>query len=337
MNLDVNPDKSERLAWVGPGKTAFLDHPADADAALGSGSINSSPQDAAEDGPKSEGDTSSDDGSADTDRETQPRWITASNVAEWIGEDGGPGERDGLCAFLDDEGVGSVVLPPVRSEALTPVLRFALEHPQIFLFVQSAEYRDDPRPTIQRPLPNVAQLRLPRDCEYDLRDLARCIESRDFVPRVVRSLLPPRAPSDASSASGAKSPTESTATSFWRDVEEELVSILAWRRWSGLERSLDFGTRWVVFESAMPALIRSIDRGVRGFLRQLTLDGFFPTLGGWEVEVRYASEPHDPNEGKLILRVDAGLAGEFGVALSRAVEPDGSLVAPGFRTTGAPV
>jgi hypothetical protein len=304
---------SERLAWAGPGAIGFLRR-------LASSEVRSSEEDRSEAAPSQAVDDMVDDMVDDVVTE-EPGLIDASNVASWIGEDGGPGERDGLCAFLDDEAIGSVVLPMVRSDALTPVLRFALENPQLFLFVPSAETRDQGEPALLRPLPNVAQLRVPRGSDYGAADLARYIESRDFVPRVARSV-------DLVPKSGVLSKSEdhsSVDPETWITVEEEIVSILAWRRWRGLERSLDRGTRWVVFESAMPALIRSIDRAVRGFLRQLTLDGFFPTLGGWDVSVSYETERREENEGRLVLRVQAGLAGVYGVALSLDV-PSTSLV-----------
>jgi len=286
--------RGERLAWAGPGATVHLRRPA--------GSVDSggASRPVGAEGPGWDG----------------TRLVEASNVVSWIGEDGGPGERDGLCAFLDDEDIGSVVLPPVRPDALAPVLRFALEHPELFLFVPSVEPTAGVEPELSRPLPNVARLRVPDGSRYGASDLARYIACRDFVPRWTRSV----------DVGPGSVDTAMVEPGIWSSVEVDVLPILAWRRWRGLERSLDRGTRWVIFESAMPAMVRSIDRAVRGFLRQLTLDGLLRSFVGREVAVTYESERGVEEEGRLVLRVRVELSGEFGVVLPRSIERSTSLV-----------
>src|SRR5262249_50933502 len=54
----------------------------------------------------------------------------------------------------------------------------------------------------------------------------------------------------------------------------DALRLEAWRRWEGLRRSIDFGTRWTVFEVHHPLLWGRVEREVKAFLYRLQRLGF---------------------------------------------------------------
>ncbi len=320
---------SNRFAWIGPGRTqrllwsahvdsseALQEGDADSSEALQEGDADSS--EGAEDGAATD-----EGGEEEVAMGTAEVWIDASNAARWIGEDGGAGARTGLASLLDDEEIGAAVLPPTRSDSLSTVFHFAMANPTFFLFVPAADSSSGEHVELSRPLENVALVRAPKSSKSAVEhvdELIDVIVSRDFEPTVAA-----RADARSSRTSREQAAGEQDYEG-WSHVDDEIIAILAWRRRRGLDRSIDFGTRWVVFESALPSLVRSVDRDLRGFLRQLALDGLFRRRGGWDVYVGFVQDAHDEQEGRLVVRVSAELSGEYRDALARPIEAERSIV-----------
>ena len=74
-----------------------------------------------------------------------------------------------------------------------------------------------------------------------------------------------------------------------------------WRLWWGLERSLDLGSRWVLFEANHRLIWGRLEREARAFLHDLSFDGILPPWGsaGWEVRC----DPVSGEEGRVRFRV----------------------------------
>ena len=68
--------------------------------------------------------------------------------------------------------------------------------------------------------------------------------------------------------------------------KESLASLREWRRYSGIRRSIDYGSRWVLFEPNHPILLRRVEREARGFLHSLVKRGVLAPGRASEIEVR---------------------------------------------------
>jgi hypothetical protein len=88
--------------------------------------------------------------------------------------------------------------------------------------------------------------------------------------------------------------------------ERERAALELWRRGEGLRRSIDRGTRWVLFEASRPFLRRRVEREVTGFLRRLADLGLLERGAGFTVECSRAGAPGE--SGRIEVRVEALLA-----------------------------
>ena len=218
--------------------------------------------------------------------------LAGKGSKHWLGEDGGPGARTGLFAFLDRDEVGAVVVPPLRAQQVAKFLDVARAHPHLFLFLEEAgragreggdhRSRATPSARVVRPLPNVAIVRAPVPEGWGAGGLAGYLEAVDYRPTSV--------PAWGGAAVSRRS---------------ALRPLLAWRRWAALRRSLDHGSRWVVFEPHHSLVWRRLEREVRAFLHALVMDGLLPAWGGPGLEVR--CEP--ATEGRVVLKVRVAMAG----------------------------
>ncbi len=206
---------------------------------------------------------------------------TESSLAELIGEDGGPGQRSGLCAAGDLEDCGTVVVPGcVETSLLRALADFVAARPSLFLVVEErgdapsvaavidellagreasgSERPGDPRERVGVvPAPATGA---PSGAYPSGARIGR-LERYDFDPARPRG-FPPR-DTDVATLGGR-----------W-------PALGAWRRWEGLRRSLDRGTRWSVLEIDDGFLCARIEREIAAFLRGLASAGFF---GGSGVE-----------------------------------------------------
>ena len=295
------------LRWVGCGKTALLGWTAPAREALEEVFIAN--------------------GGADYLLETSPPPQERSDGEDalgWdelsflMGEDGGPGERSGLYKLAERENLGTLVLPPVVSGAAGLLEDFALQHPRLLVCCSVATdpaTAELPRPVLRRPLPNILLLKNTPPGESVAAALAGYLYSRDFFPL--------RTPSEVErSRLGIRSGVGLEKDRF--PFCGELRGLVAWRRWQGLYRSLDEGTRWTVFEFASESMVRRLERELRAFLHSLGVDGFLPFRNGFDLEVAMEGSGLDTDEAderRLSIEVRARLDSGAGVAVERVFSP----------------
>ncbi len=177
-----------------------------------------------------------------------------NRIAVWLGDDGGPGYRTGIHSLLDLEEVGTIAAPGLLDPVLRRRLLGLLENWEQGFIVLDAlpEGRVEDLPSSDRGavaqgwnagggrhgLPPTGPLL----AELELSDF--CEERPD---RAIRAL------------SRGAHPTLGTRFS----------SVESWRFWEGLRRSVDYGTRWIVFEPNRELLWRRVEREVGAFLERL--------------------------------------------------------------------
>ena len=214
-------------------------------------------------------------------------------LSQLVGEPGGPGECSGLYELAARDEVGTVVLPPVRPEAIGLHEDFALQHPMLLLCCEvvgesGQQAGGESGDCLWRPLPNLAVLEAKVPGKPSAACLAGCLEARDFFPLRTPSVLQRSSLAIRSGIGG-----EGELLPF----PDELRALVAWRRRQGLRRSLETGTRWTVFEYASEVLLRKVEREVRAFLHSLAVDGFLPFRRGFELKVSLVGDPVDGTEG----------------------------------------
>jgi hypothetical protein len=231
--------------------------------------------------------------------------------AAWLGEDGGPGERSGIHIFRDLEDVGSVVVPPLPRSQLEPFLSLSRRRQELFFILEESPGRGggsrSQEVQLARPLPNAVIVAPPRGAAGGAA-LAGWIESRDLAGAGPGRPPSPRGAAPFAAARGA------------------LRGLLAWRRWAALSRSIERGSRWIVFEENQALMRRRLEREVRAFIHELSLGGLMPPWGGPGLEVRCEAlteegdAPGRPSGVRLGVRVrlEEQYARELDVFASRA-------------------
>jgi len=235
-----------------------------------------------------------------------------------LGEDGGPGERTGLYELAGSGEAGTLVLPSASSAVIPLLERFALRHPQVLLCCGISSDRGDAG--LLRPLPNLALLRGGSVDGRGAAALAGQLCAIDFFPlRTPTSIERP-----GLGLCGAAGMEENSLFS-----RSELRSLASWRRWQGLYRSLDDGSRWAVFELASKAMARRLERELRAFLHSLVIDGFLPFRNGFELEVKLQGsklEGKDVPERRLSVEVRTSLDPGAGFSVERVINPSRSYI-----------
>ncbi len=217
-------------------------------------------------------------------------------AALWLGEDGGPGYRTGLSAILDREDVGTIAVPGLRDGPLRRRLVSFVEKQEGLFLVLDTQPRDEGEapPACDRAAEVGEWSRVPGGPAAPggphLAELEAADFSEDRPERALRAL------------GGRGHPT----------LGKRFPSVEAWRAWEGLRRSIDQGTRWIVFEPNGAHLRRRVEREVGAFLERLFRLGL---LEGKTAEEAYRvrCEPsrsaERPAEGLLVLQVDVRLKG----------------------------
>lgn len=242
-----------------------------------------------------------------------------------LGEDEGPGERSGLCELLGGGEVGTVVLPTVSSDVIYLLEDFALWHPRVLLCCSLAVDGGDhgrSRPSLDRPLPNLVLLGESEGGAPGAAALAGHLDARDFFP--LRTPTAVEYP-----GTGIRGGTGREEA--WLSIAGKIRELACWRRWQGLYRSLDEGTRWTVFEFASDAMVRRLERELRAFLYSLSIDGFLPFRNGFDLRVAMeASEAGagESAERRLSVDVRAGLDPDEMISVGRVFSR-----APGHEVT----
>ena len=206
----------------------------------------------------------------------------------WAGRNGGPGERTGVHAFLDLEEVGSVVVPPLGATRVDEFLRLARRSPQLFFYLEERGKRGEQSDRrrgrtpdslkVLRPLPNVALLGAPVPTGWNAGALAGYLEGVD-----------PRGTARRGESREVFRPSVPLS-------KRSLESLVRWRYWVGFRRSIDRGSRWLLFEPNHPLVWRRLERETRAFLHQLTVEGVLPPGVGSGFEVSCGPEPTGEGE-----------------------------------------
>ena len=235
-----------------------------------------------------------------------------------MGEDGGPGERTGLYELAGSGEAGTLVLPSAGSAVIPLLERFALRHPQVLLCCEISSDREEAG--LLRPLPNLALLSGGSVDGQGAAALAGQLCDRDFFPlRTPTSIERP-----GLGLCGVAGMEENGLFS-----RSALRSLASWRRWQGLYRSLDDGSRWAVFELASKAMARRLERELRAFLHSLVIDGFLPFRNGFELEVKLQGSKlagRDVPERRLSVEVRTSLDPGAGVSVERVINPSRSNI-----------
>ena len=214
---------------------------------------------------------------------------------EWIGEDGGPGERTGVWALVDREDVGTIAAPGL----LDIEIRSGL--------LSSLAARED-RFLLLDALPDGSAESLPPSPRAAVVD--------GWSQGADGTSVPPSGPALARLEASDFSEGRPDAMLWERlgpghpTVDRSRFPVVEdWRLWEGLRRSIDLGTRWVIFEENGERLRRRIEREVGAFLGRLhrlgVLDG---KTAGDAFSVR-ARQGDRPGEGLLVLEVEARFRG----------------------------
>jgi hypothetical protein len=230
----------------------------------------------------------------------------SQNPSEWLGEDGGPGERTGLFAAADIDEVGCVVLPSLPGVIRDDVLRFAECRPQLLFLVGE---------------------RGSRGLSFDHRNLVRVMQSEGGGRGAAwwagffesTDYRPSRSGERGKEARACDSiVSDRKALSGLSGGSDVIETVRIWRLREGLRRSLDWGSRWVVFEPDHPFVRRRLEREVRAFLHELALEGVLAPWGGPDLDVRCepAVDPGRPEERKVILTVRLRLAKQYETMLT---------------------
>ncbi len=101
---------------------------------------------------------------------------------------------------------------------------------------------------------------------------------------------------------------------------ETFTSLNGWRRWEELRRSIELGTRWVLFEIQDAFLAPRVEREINGFLHRCLDQGHLEPLSRREpfrVSCRaQVREDFRGRQGRLVVEIEAKIPDSQGEALS---------------------
>lgn len=225
-----------------------------------------------------------------------PDSLTAGQRSAWLGENGGPGYRTGLWALADQEEVGTIAVPGLLATDLRRGLLSGLVARED-LFVVLDELpggEDEELPLAPRALRASGWVEGGEGPVPPSGPLLALLEASDF-----REDRPERA---LRALGGPGHPTL-TGSPF--------ASVESWRAWEGLRRSIDLGTRWVIFEQNGEFLWRRLEREVGAFLSRLHRLGLLEGRSADEAfRVRSLAGPRSRRgEGHLLLRIEVRVRG----------------------------
>jgi hypothetical protein len=171
----------------------------------------------------------------------------------WLGEEAPAGSSSGIYALADVDDVGLIVVLGAGTAGTEGGwVELAKRRPDLFFLLEGGDDAPD-QPRFLRS--NVAVL---RPSGTTLGGLAAYLERADFTeqPRFsTPTLIPPGSLRAA-----------------------DCFPMEAWRVLAGLRRSIDLGTRWMVFEANYSLLWRRVEREITGFFYRLRSRGLLKGL-----------------------------------------------------------
>ena len=200
---------------------------------------------------------------------------------ERFGDDGGPGMRTGMFRLFDIEDLTTIVFPrPLPSQHLSRLLDIARERTERFFLLASGVSSE---PDARGPEVGSSEAcESGQELRFLLPNVALYAPDHPSAPAWARDVGVVAAwlhTSDSDGGSCVFNPSRSLPASFVRARE--------WRVAEGLRRSIDVGTRWLVFEPLDPTLCRRVEREVLAFLYRMRNRGLVrERRGGFRVRCR---------------------------------------------------
>jgi hypothetical protein len=213
-----------------------------------------------------------------------------------VGEDNGPGYRTGLQALTDFEAIGTLVAPGQMSGKIVErLVDFSRHRSSLGLVLEGAAGTPPPLDTIES---------LGTDSRAAVKLVDRCAWLAGAFALGGERAVPPAGPVlgalaylESASHDIPTSPTRVEFPSWFRGpfataVDEgvrtlggRFGTLRIWHQWEGTRRSIEFGTRWLLYEVSDPGMPARVEREVRDFLHGLYVAG---RLGG-----RHSSDAFD--------------------------------------------
>ncbi len=237
----------------------------------------------------------------------EPRSAAAGH---WIGDDGGPGKRTGVFQLLDLQDVSTILVLAGDGAARERVLGVARRRPdKLFLFpalsprVRAGGDSDAIRDSdgsrqelktecVSFLLPNSAEVcpfpDEPTRDDHGDRDATPFARRVDRLREVdgLRDLGRLVAMLDSTEFSDRPRFRRRPDAARWPERSPGVVRLMAWRRWEGLRRSIELGSRWTVMELHHPLVWRHVERDIRGFLHRMAEYGLVRGAGSGGFQVR---------------------------------------------------
>lgn len=194
-------------------------------------------------------------------------------AAEFLGEDGGPGYRSGLFSLGDLEDGGTMVVPG----DLVPVLQrvfveYVARRHRLALVLEATSRCPHPETLLADIASNLGDDGFPEDPHQRIvwHQLMSTGNDEDTSPSLGALVAWSCRPEF-----NARIQRPTAMVDDLKTIGGAFHTLRAWRFWAGLRRSLDLGTRWVLFEIQDAFLAGRLDREVRAFLYRLYTGGLF--------------------------------------------------------------
>lgn len=217
-----------------------------------------------------------------------------------VGEDNGPGYRTGLQSLTDHEDIGTVVAPGPQSEAIAECLVEYVRHRSSRALILEGQAGERPPLTIidREGAHTTAPVEIADRCAwlggaFALSDgrsvwpagpVLGALESVESM-EVSRAGVPGCAPTTEKVIKRPlwfRGPLARAVDQGVRLLGGRFATLRRWRQWEGMRRSIEMGSRWILYETSDPGLAARVEREVRDFLHGLLNAGL---LGG-----RYGTE-----------------------------------------------